>query len=150
RAIAVIRAELDKQNANKGASIRVLSDPVTSPTLAGLMNEFLSRYPGAKWVQYEAVGKENARRAAVAALGKPVNPVLHPEKAKVIFAVDCDYRAAATPGDIPAARATMAKRRVREVHANLEAGDGVAIDAKAMNRVYAVESMVTNTGGVAD
>ncbi len=150
KAIATIKAELDRQNAAKGGGIRILSEPITSPTLARLVNEFLTRYPSAKWVQYEAVGNENARKAAVAALGKPVNAVTHLEKAKVILSVDCDYLAAATPGDIPAARATMAKRRVREVHANLDAGDGVAVDAKAMNRVYAVESMVTNTGGVAD
>ncbi len=150
KAIGTIRGELDKQNATKGGGIRILSEPVTSPTLARLMTEFLARYPSAKWIQYEAIGKENARKAAVAALGKPVNAVPHLDKAKVILSVDCDFLAAATPGDIPAARATMAKRKVREVHASLDVGDGVPMDAKAMNRIYAVESMLTSTGAVAD
>ncbi len=143
-----IREELNKQRGTKGAGIRVVTDPTTSPTFAGLMYEFLGRFPQARWVQYEPAGDDAARKAAAAAFGKPVNPVYHFDKAKVVLALDSDFLAASTPADMRSARDFMANRKVRELKASLDLKDGVP--AEGMNRLYAVESMVTNTGGVAD
>jgi molybdopterin-containing oxidoreductase family iron-sulfur binding subunit len=143
-----LREELNRQRGTKGAGIRVVTEPTTSPTFGGLVHEFLGRFPQARWVQYEPLADDGARKAAAAAFGRPVNPVYHFDKAKVVLALDSDFLAASTAADVRYAREFMANRKVRELKASLDLKDGVA--PEGMNRLYAVESMVTNTGGVAD
>ncbi len=143
-----VRGELDKQKPKQGEGMRFLTAPTTSPTLAGQVEEFLKRYPKAKWVQYEPVGRDAARRASLAAFGKYVNTVYKLDKARVVLSLDCDLLSAAGAGNVRYAREFMANRKVREVQAAIDKGEGVALDR--MNRLYVVESMLTNTGGVAD
>jgi molybdopterin-containing oxidoreductase family iron-sulfur binding subunit len=149
-AIDGIRAAMDAQAAKKGAGVRIVTEPITSPTLAGLIGQFLERYPAAKWIQYEPTARDGARRATVAAFGKPLNPIYHFDQAKVILALDSDFLSASGPAEVRYARDCMAKRRVRTVDAARHANDGVPADAGQMNRLYAVEAMLTNTGAVAD
>lgn len=152
RAIQAIQTELNKDASKpageRGAGVRIVTEPTTSPTIIRLMKEFTDRYPKAKWVQYEPVNRSNARRAAEAAFGKPVNPVYRLDRARVVLALDSDFLSAAGGGEVRAARDFMAKRKVRTHAAGLRAGDGVR--AEQMNRLYAVESMLSNTGATAD
>ena len=148
RVLDALRDELGQQRDKQGAGIRVVTGPTTSPTFAGLVAEFLGRFKQAKWVKYEPFGTANASRAAAAGFGQPVNAVYHFDKVKVALALDSDFLAASNPADVRYARQFMANRKVREVEASLNLKDGVG--AKALNRLYAVESMPTSTGGVAD
>ena len=143
-----VRGVLANQRANQGERLRFLTEPTTSPTLVALMDEVLKRFPKAKWVQYEPVNRDAARRASVAAFDKPVNAVYSLNKAKVVLSLDCDFLSAAGPGHIRYARDFAANRKAREVKQSIERGEGVAVDS--LNRLYAVESMVTPTGGSAD
>ena len=139
------RQLLDAQKPTQGAGIRFLTEPTTSPTLAAQIEDFLKRFPKAKWIQYEPVGRDNARRANLAAFGKPVNPVYKLDKAQVVLSLDCDFLSAAGVGYVRYARDFMANRRVREVPESIQRGEGIPLDK--MNRLYAVESMVTSTRG---
>ena len=115
--------------------------------MVALMDEFLKRFPKAKWVQYEPIHRDNARQAVTAAFGAPANVVYKLDQAKVALALDSDFLAAGV-GHIRNARDFMHHRKVRTVPKAIEVGEGVALGD--MNRLYAVESMLTSTGGVAD
>ncbi|OWK36192.1 TAT-variant-translocated molybdopterin oxidoreductase [Fimbriiglobus ruber] len=147
-AIDALRSALNTQKAKQGEGLRIVTETTTSPTLILLIEDFLKRNPKAKWVQYETLSRDNPRRAGERAFGKYVNPIYHFDKAKVALALDSDFLSATGPGNVRYAREFMAGRKVREIAASLKAGDGV--EAKDMNRLYAVESMLTSTGGTAD
>ena len=146
--LEAIKDALAKQQPKQGEGVRFLTDPVTSPTLATQIDEFLKRYPKAKWVQYEPAGRDAAKKAALAAFGKPVNTVYKLDKALVALSLDCDFLSASGPGNVRNARDFMANRKVREVAESIQRGEGIPLEQ--MNRLYAVESMLTCTGGVAD
>ena len=57
---------------SKGAGLRILTETVTSPTLAGQLRELLGEFPEAKWHQYEPVGRDHARAGARLAFGEDV------------------------------------------------------------------------------
>jgi molybdopterin-containing oxidoreductase family iron-sulfur binding subunit len=147
-AVKAFRDALDAQKGKQGAGVRLVTEPTTSPTVARVMGEFLKQYPKAKWVQYEPLAGDTALAAQVAAFGKPVNPVYDFTKADVVVSLDCDFLAADTPAHVRYARDFISRRKVRTVQAGLDAKDGVK--PEQMSRLYAVESMVTCTGGVAD
>jgi len=125
-----------EQRAKDGAGIRILTETVTSPTLAHQIDTFLSQYPKAKWHQYQPVNRDNVWAGAEMAFGRAVAPRYRFEQADVILSLDADFFAPG-PGHIPAARQVMARRR----------GDA---DPQQMNRLYAVESTPTLVGAAAD
>ena len=47
---------LDRQKANNGAGLRILTETVTSPSLFDQMQQVLKLYPAAKWIQWEPTG----------------------------------------------------------------------------------------------
>ena len=51
RSSAPMRAALAAQQPLKGAGLRILTETVTSPTLAAQLRELLARFPAAKWHQ---------------------------------------------------------------------------------------------------
>ena len=48
--------------ATEGQGFRILTETVTSPSLAAQISELLKQFPQAKWHQYEPAGRDNARR----------------------------------------------------------------------------------------
>jgi len=74
-----------------GGGLRILTDTVTSPTLAAQLNAILRKLPAAKWHQYEPCGRDNSREGARLAFGKPVNTVYRMDRADVIVALDADF-----------------------------------------------------------
>src|SRR5215467_14880026 len=124
------------QKALGGAGLRILSETVTSPTLAGQIKAILTNLPAARWHQYEPAGPHNTRAGARAAFGQPLNTIYHFDKADVILALDADFLDSG-PANIRYIRDFAAKRK-------LEGG------ATTMSRLYSVESGYTNTGAKAD
>jgi MoCo/4Fe-4S cofactor protein with predicted Tat translocation signal len=127
---------LDAQRASQGAGLRVLTETVTSPTLASQLHTLLSTFPAAKWHQYEPTGRDTVRAGARLAFGEDVNTYYRFDKAAVILALDADFLSQ-VPGSVRYARDFIEKRRVR-------AG------TTQMNRLYVVESTPTITGAMAD
>ena len=86
-----------------GKRLRVLTGRVTSPTLAAQLQALLQRHRGARWHRWEAVHDDGARAGGMAAFGRPVDQLLHPERARVVVAFDADPLAE-TPGALAQVR----------------------------------------------
>ncbi len=133
---AALGAELEKQKLKQGAGLRILTETVTSPTLAQQLRVVLEKFPAAKWHQYEPVGLDNTREGARLAFGEFVETRYRFDKADVIVSLDADFLMWGA-GRLRYARDFIHRRRVRE--SNTE-----------MNRLYVFESTPTNTGAMAD
>ena len=133
--LSALRLALEGQRGRGGAGIRILTETVTSPTLARQLRDVLARFPEARWHQYEPVSRDAAREGARLAFGAPVSIQHRLEGADVILSLDGDFLSCG-PGHLRAVREFSARRRP-------EAPGG-------MNRLYAVESSPTNTGASAD
>ncbi len=131
--LGALREALDA--AADGAGVHVLSPPITSPTLARQRTALLAAHPEAVWHQYEAIGRDNAQKAAVAAFGEDVQPIHRFENADVVLAIDADFLCTGG-GAVRYSHDFMARR-------------GAESDGPT-NRLYAIESAYTPTGAAAD
>ena len=127
---------LRAQQASQGAGIRIVTETVASPTLGAQIREFLTRFPQAKWIQWEPAGRHNARAGSQLAFGEYVDAQYAIEKADVILSLDADFLCTGASG-IRHSRAFASRRRLEG-------------DQAQLNRLYAVESDPTNTGSRAD
>ncbi|MBI2185808.1 MAG: TAT-variant-translocated molybdopterin oxidoreductase [Acidobacteria bacterium] len=134
--VAAAQAIVSRQQPNQGAGIRILSETVASPTLAAQIGEFLTRFPRAKWVQWEPAGRHNAREGSRLAFGEYVDAQYAVEKAAVILSLDADFLCTGVAG-IRNARAFASRRRAEA-------------NRTEASRLYAVESTPTSTGTKAD
>ncbi len=134
---AALKPPLDDQKIKGGAGLRILTETVTSPTLAQQLQALLKEYPQARWHQYEPAGRDAVRAGARLAFGEDVDPVYQIDKADVILSLDSDLLSS-MPGSVRYARDFAARRKVQDPHTN------------TMNRLYAAESAPTLTGAMAD
>ena len=67
--LGAINAALTAQQPLKGAGLRILTESVNSPTLAAQIRELLSRFPSAKWQQWDPASRDNARAGSALAFG---------------------------------------------------------------------------------
>jgi Fe-S-cluster-containing dehydrogenase component len=133
--ITDLRPKLDGFRSN-GRGLRILTETVTSPTFADLMNRLLAAYPGSRWHQYEPVNRDNARAGARMIFGRYVDIQYQFEKADVIVSLDSDFLTT-EPGRLRYAREFTRRRRI-------------VPGGAMMNRLYVAESMPTVTGAMAD
>jgi Fe-S-cluster-containing dehydrogenase component len=119
-----------------GKGLAILSETVTSPTLARQRALLAARYSDAKWHRWDGGFHDAGREARRRAFGRLLDPVPHLEKAEIILAVDSDLFDGAR-GHLAHARAFGEKRRELA-----SGGRG--------NRLYAIESTPTLTGANAD
>ncbi|PWC88378.1 hypothetical protein TSH100_07320 [Azospirillum sp. TSH100] len=124
--------------ARGGGGLRLLTETVTSPTLARQIGALRQRFPAMQWHRWEADGRDTLRTGAVLAFGRPVDTTLHLDKAKVILAVESDFLDSA-PGHLRYARDFARRRRGAEEGRSVE-----------MSRLYAMESTPTLAGARAD
>lgn len=126
---------LGSVQAKGGNGLRILTGTITSPTMGAQMRAVLKALPGAKWHQFDAAGPHSARAGAQLAFGRMVNTCYAFEKADVVVALDSDFLACGEPST----------RYARDFAARRVQGDRLD-----MNRLYAIESTMTATGGKAD
>jgi len=119
-----------------GAGLALLTEHVTSPTLAGQLAQFQATYPQARWYQYDTLHPDNAVAGARLAFGRDVSPVYDLSRADVIVSLDADFLDEG-PGRLAHARDFADRRRV------LAATD-------SMNRLYQLETSPSATGTLAD
>ena len=131
-----IKRALDTARARQGAGLRFLTETVTSPTLAAQLKDIFREMPQARLHQYEPAGRDSARAGAMLAFGQPVNTIYRFDQADRIFAIDSDFLSCG-PGSLIYARDFIARRKVEG-------------DRRDMNRLYVIETTLTNTGAKAD
>src|SRR5437762_4334628 len=85
------RTVVPTQRSLQGAGLRILTETVTSPTLASELRATLSELPLAKWHQYDPVNRDNVRAGALLAFGESVHTVYRFERAGVIVSLDSDF-----------------------------------------------------------
>ncbi|MFQ5674625.1 MAG: TAT-variant-translocated molybdopterin oxidoreductase, partial [bacterium] len=86
-----MKTELEGQRLKDGAGIRILSETITSPTLASQLSSFLSDFPLATWHQYEPVNRDHSNQGAQLAFGEVVNTKYDFSKADVILSLESDF-----------------------------------------------------------
>ena len=134
--LGAVQQAIAQQKAKRGAGLRILTETVTSPTMANQLKEILAAFPLAKWHQWEPAGAHSAGAGARLAFGQPVNTVYDFSRADVIVSLDADFLSSG-PGSLRYARQFSVRRRVRG-------------EQTEMNRLYVVEPMPTPTGTKAD
>src|SRR5437867_246765 len=132
--VEAIRGPLNVQKTLQGAGIRILTQTISSPTLADQLRGLLKIYPQARWHVYEPVNRDNVLAGARMAFGQPVETQYKLENADVIVSLDADFLYPGFPGFTRYAREYATRRNP---------------DAN-MNRLYVVESTPSSTGVKAD
>ena len=134
--LTAINDDLEAERLGGGAGLRILTETITSPTLANQLRQLLAKFPRAKWHQYEPVNRDNARAGARLAFGEDINTIYRIENADVILSLDADFLFAG-PASVRYARDFAGKRRVRQGKTD-------------MNRLYVIEATPSVTGSMAD
>src|SRR5262245_48765687 len=86
-----LRMQIEKQRPSPGSGFRLLTETITSPTLANQIRELLKTLPSAKWHQYEPVNRDNAMDGAKLAFGEPVETSYKFDQADVVLSLDADF-----------------------------------------------------------
>jgi MoCo/4Fe-4S cofactor protein with predicted Tat translocation signal len=133
--VEAMRAAVAEHKPTRGAGIRILTETVTSPTLAAQIDALRQELPDLRWHVYEPVGREQTRAGAVLAFGEPLDVQYQLDAADVVLTLDADFMTAGA-ADLALIRAFTTRRRVPA--------------SATMNRLYAVESTPTITGASAD
>ncbi len=134
--LAALEAQMRQKRATGGAGLRLLTETITSPTLAAQIRDLLKQFPRARWHRYDPIGCDNARAGATAAFGRDVRSVYHFDRADVIVSLDSNFLLE-DPGSVRYAWEFINGRRVRNTK-------------RQMNRLFVVEGTPTITGAMAD
>jgi molybdopterin-containing oxidoreductase family iron-sulfur binding subunit len=139
RFVAFFTQMLNRRGADaaRGLRIRVLTETVTSPSLARQLTLLQQAFPQAKWHSFDPVGHENAKLGSQTAFRQIVYPRYDLEKADRILSLDADFLNCG-PGHVRLLHDFALRRRVRQ---------GLTGN---MNRLYVVESTPSGTGAIAD
>jgi MoCo/4Fe-4S cofactor protein with predicted Tat translocation signal len=132
--IDAISGPLMAEKSMAGGGVRILTQTVTSPTLAAQIRDYLAANPQAKWHVYEPINRDNVVEGAKLAFGEPIETRYDLSKADVIVSLDADFLYAGFPGSTRYTRDFAARRNP---------------DAD-MNRLYVIESTPSSTGMKAD
>jgi molybdopterin-containing oxidoreductase family iron-sulfur binding subunit len=132
--LEAVRGPMNVQKSLAGGGVRILTQTVSSPTLAAQIRDYLEKNPQAKWHVYEPINRDNVYEGAKLAFGEPVETRYDLSKADVIVSLDADFLYAGYPGSTRYTRDFAARRNP----------DG------NMNRLYVIESTPSSTGMKAD
>ncbi len=126
----------DAYVANQGEGLAVLSESFASPSLSKIKDEFAQTFPKARWVAYDPVSDENIYKGVEIAFGQKLRPIYHFDKANVILSFEADFLG--TDSNMTQnAKGFAEARRVKT-------------EKDSMNRLYLVESSLSQTSVMAD
>ena len=117
---------------------RILSEASSSPTLAYLRAKLLEANPGLQWHEYEPISWDNEREGTRKVFNQPARPIANLDRAETIVTIDCDlFRE--HPASMKYSRDFARSRRMSG-----------SLGVNKMNRLWSVESTMSNTGAMAD
>ena len=128
--LAAVAGVVSAQSALEGASLRILTGPISSPSLLEQIRGVLAMFPQAKWHQWDAVF------GAVQDGAPSQAPVYRLENADVVVSLDADFLNFG-PGSIRYSKDFSKRRRM-----------GTPQDQ--LNRLYVAEPVLTVTGSNAE
>ncbi len=120
----------------RGGRVAVLAEPSASPSVDALRERYLAATPGARWITLGPHLDDAQALGTQQALGQPARPLVRFSDAEVIVSFDADFLGGEDPNSVWNNRQYAASRRVDE--------------RGTMSRMYAIESTMTLTGGMAD
>src|SRR4029434_4039123 len=89
--LTALHTALETPRLKDGTGMRLLTETVTSPTLAQQVRTLLARFPAASWHQYTPVNDHTMQAGARLAFGQDVTPRYHFERADVILVLEADF-----------------------------------------------------------
>jgi Fe-S-cluster-containing dehydrogenase component len=131
-----MQPRLEALAARNGEGLRILTGPISSPTLLRQIKGLRQRFPALQWHAHDPLYDSAAHEGANLAFGRPVTSVYRLGDADIIVSLDADPLGPG-PMQIANARGFSERRRVRK-------------DASNIGRLYAIESSPTLTGANAD
>jgi molybdopterin-containing oxidoreductase family iron-sulfur binding subunit len=135
-ALDALAAMATQFRANQGKGLAFLAPRSTSPSRERLMRDIAAQMPNARWHRYEPVELARDEEAATVAFGKPVRPYYRFAQASVIVSLDNDF---------------IGSEENAHLHIRgFAKGRRTAKPTDPMNRLYVVESLMTQTGANAD
>ncbi len=134
--LETIRGLVESLRLVQGDGLRILTETVTSPTLAEAIRLVLAALPQARWHQYEPLARDHARAGAIAAFGEPVSTYFRFDRADVVLSLDADF-ISSMPGSVRYVRDFVGRRKA-------------AATGGPATRLYVAESAPTLTGAAAD
>ncbi|PSQ69750.1 MAG: hypothetical protein BRD29_01020, partial [Bacteroidetes bacterium QH_2_67_10] len=135
--VAVVQTRRRQWRQSGGRGLRVLTGPVTSPTLAAQLRALLAEFPEARWHVHAPVAAPERGDAGDGNAGSPpTKPVYHFDRAEVMLSLEGDFFQYG-PASVRYARDFAEGRRVRSRETE-------------MSRLYAAESSPTLMGAQAD
>ncbi|MEM7481508.1 MAG: TAT-variant-translocated molybdopterin oxidoreductase [Acidobacteriota bacterium] len=137
--VEALQPHIDALRAVGGAGIRILTEAVSSPTLASQLEDLRSELPEMRWHTWEPAAGHPAAETARSTFGRPLEVRYDLTKVDVLITLDSDFLTQG-PGSARYAADFSARRRVWEA----------AEADRSMARYYALESTVTATGTLAD
>lgn len=120
----------------RGAGLRFLLQPTASPLTSALLDRIRDRYPEARIHSYAPLGSTTGTSGLLRLFGTRVQPQYDLRNARVVVTLDADLF-----GAMP-----FAMRYARQ----FADGRRLANPQAPMNRLYAIESALSDTGSIAD
>ncbi len=124
-----------KNAVNQNKEIAIISNKITSPTTALVLNEFIAKYPITRIYSYSSFSNQNKLAAWKEVYGTNFLPSVNLNKAKVILALESDFLN--TDGDVV--------KQIREFTQTRNVND-----LKNFSRLFVIEGNLTLTGSNAD
>jgi len=132
--LEAVRGPMNVQKSVAGSGVRILTQTVSSPTLAAQIRGYLEKNPQAKWHVYEPSTATMFTKARSWRSAKWSRRATTSRRPDVIVSLDADFLSAGFPGSTRYIRDFAARRNP---------------DAN-MNRLYVIESTPSSTGMKAD
>jgi MoCo/4Fe-4S cofactor protein with predicted Tat translocation signal len=120
-----------------GKKIRIITSTVHSPSTQAVIADFITRYPSAKHINYDAVSYTGIIKANEASFGKAVIPHYNFDKADIIVSFGADFLGSWISGE-EFTRQYVSKRNAK------------SLEEKVMSRHFQFESGMSVTGTNAD
>ncbi len=130
--VTELRAAMEAQRALGGEGLRILTETVTSPTLAAQIEGVLQSFPRARWHQWDPVGYDNVRLGTAMAMGQARSVRYELAGADVVVSLDADFMND-DPANLRLIRQFAERRALRGTQGN-------------PSRLYVTEPMPTITG----
>lgn len=127
-----------KYMGSQGRGLAFLAEPSTSVSRQRMVAELKKMYPYALWSEYAPLADSNTEKTFEGLFGKKISVQYHFEHAERILALESNFLQNEA-GSIGYMKAFATKRKPQN-----------ADQADSMNRLYAVESVLSITGGMAD